>query len=264
MAYYIYRNSSLVITESDQQRYGCDISFIGNMYVDDYFENVYIRAADATKNDIDAIINQAFGVWDGKDRIYSRLSEASIAELEELCGFKPKENDLFALSSDKYLATRLLARRLAYLERMEISRLLCGFDYRLYTTSKDYELEGVDIWPPLDYSEELPKAYHLSKINLNVTLHSITSGIPLRIFDIMGVGGFVLSNYQPEIEDCFAIGGEIEVYKDLDELEEKIYYYLSHENIRQKIALKGYEKVSEKYSYDTRFDEMLKHIGVCL
>ena len=73
--------------------------------------------------------------------------------------------------------------------------------------------------------------------------------MPQRILDIMGSGGFVLTNYQQEIENYFEIGKEIEVFRDLDELMEKVSYYLSHEKERLKIAMNGYQKVRQCFSY---------------
>ena len=104
----------------------------------------------------------------------------------------------------------------------------------------------------------LPKAYYLSKINMNLTLHTITQGLPLRIFDIMGVGGFVLSNYQPAIDDLFEIGKEIEVYHDLDEMEDKVRFYLSHDSSRQLIAINGYKAVKENYDNTVLIRKMLE------
>jgi spore maturation protein CgeB len=256
----VYRNAGLVINEGDERRYGCDISFIGNLYVDDYYDRIYEHSSNTTQLEMDEIIADSKGKWDGTNRIYGKLSTDAVNELTSLCGFNNSGDNEYAMNADDYLAARLFARKLAFWERKEISQRLSGYDYRLYTNSKDVHIDGVNIWPELSYDEELPKAYHLSKINLNITLHSITSGIPLRVFDIMGVGGFMLSNYQPEIEELFKVGKEIESYRNIDELEEKVRFYLSHEDIRLKIALAGYKKVSEKYSYDARFGEMLNHL----
>lgn len=70
----------------------------------------------------------------------------------------------------------------------------------------------------MDYYTVMNKIFYLSKINLNITLPSIESGIPQRVLDIMGSGGFVLTNYQPEIEEVFEIGKDIEVFHTLEEL----------------------------------------------
>lgn len=260
----VYRNSGLVISEDDQNRYECDVSFIGSLYVDDFYDKVYGLASDNTRKEMDSILKDSVGIWDGTDRLAGRLSKEAMDDLQKICHFTYDSDNPFALGVDKYLVSRLFARKLTHLERIEAAQMLSGRDFRLYTSSKDFEIEGVDLWPALSYDEELPKAYHLSKINLNITLHSITSGIPLRVFDIMGVGGLVLSNYQPEIEEFFTIGKDIEVYRSLDEMVDKVDYYLTHEKSRNFIALNGYKTVSEKYSYDVAFQKMMEHINVKL
>ncbi len=258
----IYRNAALVINKGDEEKYGCDVSFIGSIYVDDYYDRIYEKSSDPTRKEMDEIIADSIGKWDGNNRIYRKLTNEAVAELTGLCCFGGRSDNEFAMDDDDYLAARLFARKLAYLERIDIAKRLSKYDFRLYTSSNGVEINGVKTFPALSYDEELPKAYHLSRINLNITLHSITSGIPLRVFDIMGVGGFMLSNYQPEIEELFSVGKEMEIYRSVDELEDKVKYYLSHEDKRVKISLAGYRKVSEKYSYDVRFSQMLDHLRI--
>ena len=55
----------------------------------------------------------------------------------------------------------------------------------------------------------MPLIFRESKINLNITLRSITSGMPLRALDIMGAGGFLLSNYQQELAENYIDGEEL-------------------------------------------------------
>ena len=102
-------------------------------------------------------------------------------------------------------------------------------------------LKDVTVRPWLNYIDEMPKVFHLSKINPNITSRSIESGIPQRVWDILAVGGFCRINYQPE-------------------LEEKIQYYLEHEEERIRIAINGYQKVRKKHSLQTRLEEILRII----
>lgn len=104
---------------------------------------------------------------------------------------------------------------------------------------------------------EMPKIFHLSKLNLNMTIKPIMEGLPLRIFDILGCGGFCMTNYQAELPELFEIGQEIEAYSSLEELVEKCDYYLTHEDERRRIAENGYKKVCEKYTYYHRIKEMI-------
>ena len=73
----------------------------------------------------------------------------------------------------------------------------------------------------------------------------------------MAVGGFCLTNYQSELEDYFEIGKELEVYHDLKELEEKIQYYLEHEDERLRIAINGYKKVRDNHNLKSRMRKVL-------
>lgn len=86
------------------------------------------------------------------------------------------------------------------------------------------------------------------------------TGLSLRVWDVMGSGGFLLSNYQEEIEDYFTIGEDIEVFSSEEELVDKAGYYLEHDEIREKIARNGYEKVRKYHSYDERVKQMIGYL----
>ena len=89
-------------------------------------------------------------------------------------------------------------------------------------------------------------------------MHSIKTGVPLRIFEIMGVGGFTISNYQEELTELFEEDKEIVLFRDLDELMDKVGYYLLHDKQRNKIALNGYKRIKKDYNYDAVAKRILK------
>ena len=108
---------------------------------------------------------------------------------------------------------------------------------------------------------EMPKIFHLSKINLNLTSKPIRTGLPLRIWDILSAGGFLLTNYQEEIPEYFEIGKDLEVYTSQEELLQKIDYYLTHEEERSHIAQNGYNKIlSQKHTLKDRLQIILSKI----
>ena len=155
----------------------------------------------------------------------------------------------------------IVGMELAERERIKTLNLLASrFNTVLYTRSDTSELKGAEVRGGVKTHTEMPKIFKLSRINLNITIRPIESGLPLRIFDIMGSGGFVLTNYQPEIAELFEVGRELEVYTDHEELMDKCAYYLEHEEERRKIAENGYKRVSEQYTYEKRVMEMLNLI----
>jgi spore maturation protein CgeB len=250
------KNSGLVIEAGDEARFSCEVSFIGNLFRDSLFDLADIVVDEVTKKEYRDVIKKAFGKWDGQDRLHCQLSEHALDQLKSID--RSAFEDDFKMDIDDFFAVRLLAYSLASQEREDMLKRLAPYGLRFYTGEENVHIDGVVPLPPLSYTEELPKAYYLSKINMNITLHTITQGLPLRIFDIMGVGGFVLSNYQPAIDDLFEIGKEIEVYHDLDEMEDKVRFYLSHDSSRQLIAINGYKAVKENYDNTVLIRKMLE------
>ena len=256
----ITRNTALIVSKEDERKYSCDVSFIGNLYTDNIYELVSEKADESVKREYDAIIEDIYGKWDGTNKLTKRLSKETIDSLVGVMStidpnsFGPD----YKMDLDEFFCARLISRYVTYKERIEILKRLSKYKLKFFTKEKNIVIDGVKCLPPLSYEEELPKAYNLSKINLNITLHSIISGIPLRVFDIMGVGGFMLTNYQPEIDECFKIGKEIEVYHDFDELEDKVRYYLSHDKIRKEIALNGYYAIKNRYGYEKQVNKILE------
>ena len=156
----------------------------------------------------------------------------------------------------------ILGIKASEIERIKIlNELAQKYEVVLYTGSQQTDLlKGVKIRPKVDYMNVMPKIFHLSKINLNITSRTIESGLSQRIWDVLGVGGFLLTNYQPELEEYFEIGKDLEVFHDLEELEEKVSYYLKHEEQRIRIAMNGYKKVRALHKYSNRMEEVLKEV----
>ena len=108
----------------------------------------------------------------------------------------------------------------------------------------------------------MPYVFAISKINLNITLKSIQSGIPLRAMDIMGAGGFLLTNFQADFLDYFTPEEDFVYYNDTEDLLNKIEYYLSHDKERKEIAENGHRKVKENHSFEICFRKMLQTAGL--
>ena len=156
--------------------------------------------------------------------------------------------------------------KIAEIERKEVLLICVKYaDVFLYTGSDASEILDIEnsmhkikVMPPVDYDTQLPEIYRHTKINLNITCRSITSGMPLRVLDIMGNGGFLLSNYQPELAEYFIPGEEVVLYESMSDMENKVKYYLSHDEERIAIAQKGCRKVREQFSYENKVRKMLK------
>ena len=164
--------------------------------------------------------------------------------------------------AEKYIFLNMLRRKMTVMERVEIIKAVSErFPTVLYTDKATPELPAVKNMGYAEYSKQMPEVFKRSKINLNITLRSILSGISLRVLDIMGAGGFVLSNYQAEIAEYFKIEEEIVVYGSLEECLEKIKYYLAHDKEREKIAENGCRRVRQDFSYENQLQKIFDEKG---
>lgn len=121
--------------------------------------------------------------------------------------------------------------------------------------SKRHEIK---LYP--DSGDKLPFIYHNSKVNLHVTPRTIESGIPFQVLDILACGGFCLTNYQPEIAEFFEDGTEIVMYTSMEDMADKVDYYLHHEEERAAIAKAGNKKVREFFDLNEKLVRMLKFV----
>jgi len=92
------------------------------------------------------------------------------------------------------------------------------------------------------------------KIHLNC---NISNDINYRTFETTGCGTFLLTNYTPGLEKLFDIGKEIVVYNDLNDLDNKVRYYLENDEEREKIAKAGYERSKKDHTYFERTKNLI-------
>ena len=145
---------------------------------------------------------------------------------------------------------------------MERKDLLGGvsehFNTNIYTPNPTPELPHIHNMGAIDYYNDMPYVFANSKINLNISLRSIRSGIPLRAMDIMGAGGFLMSNYQADFYDFFVPGEDLVLFESKDDLINKCDYYLKHDTERRQIAANGNGKIKEFHTYEVRLKEIFE------
>ena len=95
---------------------------------------------------------------------------------------------------------------------------------------------------------------------MNITIRSIQTGLSQRVWDVLGCGGFLLTNYQMEIPEYLEIGKDLDCFENAAELKEKVVYYLEHEEERIEIAKHGYETVKSKHTCKHQVAEILKMV----
>ena len=131
----------------------------------------------------------------------------------------------------------------------------------IFTNSDTRNLPNAIIRGYADYYTDMPQIFHKSAINLNITHRAIKSGISLRALDVMGAGGFLISNYQPELCELFVPNEEFVCYYDMLDLQEKVCYYMKNPDERKAIAKRGQEKIERYYTYEIQLKKMFEIIN---
>lgn len=246
------RLDKLVFTPAQIQKHTSDISFVGHLY-DSPLETLLYCADTYTKGYIEGILQAQL-------RIYgvNFLNEVITGELLDSINGSFQKLGQTSLSLNKSGLSYAIATEITHLER---SFLLEQFS-ELYDThfysSAPCQLSGVTFCGPLKYTDEMPCVFRYSRLNLNPTLKSIRSGIPLRALDIMGARGVLFSNYQPELAEYFADGEDCIMYSSMEEAVDKADFYLKNDDLRNQIAVNGYQKVKAHFSYPQMIEKMFQ------
>ncbi len=238
------------------RKFQSDLSFVGSLYTEKCPYDQLEGASDYLTGYLDGVMNAQRTIY-GCYFLEDVLTDAVV---EEFCThtkdfYLPPEA---SVRNDRAVMARMyLCAKITSAERMRTMSLLgTRFSVDLYTGS-DTKTLPVQNRGRAKTLTEMPLIFRHSKINLNMTSKAIREGIPLRIFDILGCGGFLLTNYQSELPSLFVLGRDFDVYGSEDELLEKTEFYLTHERDRMEIASCGLKTVKEYHNYPRRLSEML-------
>ncbi len=241
-----------------RKKFTSDISFVGSLYTE---KCPYDRLTDAPAY----LSGYLDGLMEAQLRIYGGYIVEDMLTDEIVEEFKTHLPGFFQYPFDSYLTDRktmselYIGNKISAMERLRVMELLSTrFSVDLYTASDTSHLPQIHNRGLAKTLEEMPIIFQNSKINLNITSKPIRSGLPLRIFDILGCGGFVLTNFQPELTDFFVPGEDLIYYENLDDLVEKADYFLRHETERREIAENGFARVKDYHTYPIRLAQMME------
>ncbi len=230
-----------LLKSEDDYRY--DVTFVGSLYSENMYDQVsylpgYVRGF------IDSLISSQQRLW-GIDLVSELLNDKIVSGMEKyiLIDTDPRYS-----YTKKDIFTDFITKKICNTERVNLLSKIKGLT--LFTGDDCKKYPALQPRGTVDYINEMPRVFHQSKINLNISLRSIRSGIPLRAMDIMGAGGFLLSNYQPELEEYFINGTDYVFFEDEDDMLQKIDHYLSCDDEREAIAKNGQKKVFDNFTYN--------------
>lgn len=253
---------SIRVTPEEHKMYDCDISFVGSLYSEKCkYNQIEKDLPDYVRGYADGLINAQLNVY-GYNFIEDSLTDEFATEFKKHAGWyalgEDYTEDVKGIIADTYIGYKCTEQ-----ERIRtLTAISENFDIDLWTLSDTSMIPKIHNRGGADSNTMMPQIIKCSKINLNMTNRPIKTGLPLRIFDLLGAGGFVISNYQAEIPEHFIPDEDIVLYDSIPDLLDKIGYYLEHDDERRQIAKNGHDKVKAFHSYDARLQEMFQICGL--
>lgn len=245
--------------DSEMRKYRGDVAFVGSLYERNSYDKIKNRLPEYLRGYFDAVMEAQLNI-SGANIVEPMLTMNILEQLQEYFQLEKSEGSFSDLGL--IFQTTVLGFKIAEIERRRaLIELSKHYKVNVYSNSDVSDLLRIQYCGSVDYWSEMPKVFRMSKINLNFTIPNIKSGIPLRIWDVLGCGGFLLTNYQAEIPYYFKEGEDLVCFDGLEDLCEKVGYYLEHEEERKRIAWNGYHKVREKHSYIERIRTILDTVA---
>lgn len=246
----------------DASRCVSDLSFVGALYNErhNFYERLEEKLTPYLKGYLEGIIESQQKLY-GMSIVEPLLSPDILKALKEC--FLVDTNSLLVEPDTYRYANYFIKRKITQIERIKMLTELgetfgSGFDLKLFTLDDKFNIPGIKNMGITPYETEMPYVFRNSGINLNITLRSIDSGIPLRCMDIMSCGGFLLCNYQSDLVTDFAAGEEFVYFADIEDLLAKSEYYLTHEKERREIAINGRERIRKDYNFKITFEKIFE------
>ncbi|WML35824.1 glycosyltransferase [Clostridium sp. OS1-26] len=143
-----------------------------------------------------------------------------------------------------------------------------GYDLKVYgnewwfDTSQNFVLDKKYYGGYCQY-KELPDAYATAKIALG--MHSVANSntmMSMRTFEIMGCGGFYLTQHTPAIQRYFSNEKHLTWSESSYATLRMVDRYLNNKDGRERIALEGQKECYLKHNYEKKVDNFIHELKI--
>jgi len=108
------------------------------------------------------------------------------------------------------------------------------------------------------HKHQLTTIYQQGQIHIDINRLYQLDIVPMRVFDVLACGGFMIAEHSPALAALFDLGIEVESWSTVDELIDKVRYYKANPHAARRIALKGHQAVCERHTIAGRIADMLR------
>jgi len=111
---------------------------------------------------------------------------------------------------------------------------------------------------PAGHGAELTRIYNTDSIHLDLGRVYQSDIVTMRVFDVLACGGFCLAEHSPGLDALFEVGVELDSYRTLEEMLEKVAFWLdAGPEARREVGRRGRERVLRDHTIAARVRELL-------
>lgn len=217
-----------------------------------------------TEHLLDATLGYLEGILASQNLIYGR--DFFAGGLPDYLYKDLMNNSAIRLPNDSvqsiqhYYAEQCFYPRTTAVDRTIAAKVLTKVStVNLYTDDKEFQYSNLINGGKVPYEKRL-EIIAKSKINVSISPRGLRSGIYGHNLQIMGMKGFLITDYKDTLEDEFVSGEDLIIYEDMKHLADSVEYYLKHPEEREKTGIRAYNKVVEKHSLEHRINIIEKKI----
>jgi spore maturation protein CgeB len=147
-----------------------------------------------------------------------------------------------------------------YYYRQAILQQLSAFDVKRWEAAPAWLVNRLDApraGGPIVLDEKV-RAARAARIALNPLHYAEVNSLNCRAFELAGCGAFQLITHKPVLVEHFTPGVELDTFRSVDELIDKIRHYLRHPDQAAEMARLGQLRAHREHTYEVRLDHIVR------
>jgi spore maturation protein CgeB len=148
--------------------------------------------------------------------------------------------------------------------RLEAVAALAPFGAQVWGDGgwRTIERNGVRYRGFAGHNRDLGPIYAAADINLDIGRVYQADIVTMRVFDVLACGGFLLAAWSEGLGELFELGVELDTWRTIPELMDKVRFYLDHPESRRRLAARGRARVLRDHTVRDRIRHMLSRAGL--
>jgi len=252
------RRAPVELTPDERARYGVPVAYVGSSMVS--------RGRELLATFVQTF-GRVFGDVASGQQIASQLLEIQASQAHArgfvlpqlLDQLAPDLADRFAAVGCRHRPQALLGALAAARYRLDVLASIADLDLHVWGDPGWEALApaGATLRGWAGHFHELTRIYSGAQVHVDVGRLYQLDIVPMRIFDVIAAGGFVLAQHSEALTEVLSPGVEVVTWRTPQELRQKVAYYLANPEERAGIVHAGRRRILAEHTIRQRVRRML-------